>query len=87
MVRFRSWDDEIASAQLKRTYVIEGKELQRIPFGSERPPWRGERCGDCDVRRGQLHVVGCDVEDCPACGGQAIMCGCRDPDEEETWDA
>lgn len=86
MVRFRSWDDEIAAAQEERTYLIGGEEQSRIPFGSERPPWRGERCGDCDVRRGQLHVVGCDVEDCPACGGQAIMCGCRDPDETEPGD-
>jgi hypothetical protein len=47
--------------------------LQRQPY--EGP---GEHCHDCNVTQGQLHHPGCDMERCPACGGQAIGCGCAD---------
>ena len=33
-------------------------------------------CGDCGVREGELHVLGCDMEDCPFCGQQLITCDC-----------
>ncbi len=36
------------------------------------------RCPDCDVEVGELHLVGCDIERCPKCGGQSIACGCTD---------
>ena len=35
-----------------------------------------ERCGDCGCIEGQLHVMGCDQEHCPFCGGQLISCDC-----------
>lgn len=61
---------------------IDGVGYLRVRFGSERPRWRGTRCGDCNVTRGSLHHLGCDVERCPACGGQLIACGCLDEPEE-----
>lgn len=82
MDRRRLWEAEIVAAQLERTFVIRGRDLKRIPYGSELTRWRRATCGDCDVRKGQLHVVGCDIEECPACGTQAISCGCRDDEEE-----
>jgi hypothetical protein len=27
---------------------------------------------DCGVAKGELHIWGCDVERCPACGGPVI---------------
>lgn len=33
-------------------------------------------CHDCDVREGEIHEYGCDMERCPFCGGQQISCDC-----------
>ena len=44
----------------------------------ERIPWSGDiDCGDCGVTKGGYHHPGCDMEDCPKCGGQLISCGCK----------
>ncbi len=42
--------------------------------------WRAQRCGDCGVRPGGWHHLGCDVERCPACRGQLICCECTAED-------
>jgi len=56
---------------------IEGMEYFRVKFGSEKGLLRdGGRCGDCNVTRGSLHHLYCDMEECPKCGGQLISCGC-----------
>jgi hypothetical protein len=38
---------------------------------------RDDRCPECRVRPGQVHRAGCDIEQCPYCGGQLISCDCR----------
>jgi len=31
-------------------------------------------CHDCGAPEGYLHLPGCDMEECPICGGQLITC-------------
>lgn len=81
MSRNGTREDALAAAQRERTFVIGLQRLKRIPYGSERTRWRLATCGDCRAKKGQLHVVGCDIEQCPACDGQAIRCGCRDDED------
>lgn len=59
----------------------------RISFGEEvrsdggsvvqYVPVRHEFCPECDVRRGQPHVPGCHLEQCPVCGEPLAHCGHR----------
>jgi hypothetical protein len=52
----------------------------RLRYCSERvlqAAWPGP-CRDCGALDGQHHLRGCCLEECPACGGQAMYgCGQR----------
>jgi hypothetical protein len=55
------------------------KTMDPVRFGDEQPiPGleieAHERCNDCGVKRGEYHHAGCDVEECPNCHHQMLMC-------------
>jgi hypothetical protein len=62
-------------------------EMEQIPYGKE--SWWGEgqeptgdrRCHDCHCAVGKFHHPGCDMEQCPKCQGQLIVCGCTEATE------
>jgi hypothetical protein len=63
----------LASGCTLRRYANEKKD--RLPYMPEDPE-RNPRCHDCGVQPGQFHHPGCDMEECPDCGGQLITCSC-----------
>lgn len=73
-----------------RTITIDGTDYDPIPYGSEAGitgPKGPSRCHDCGAEPGAVHHPGCDMEECPNCGGQYFICDC-DTDEKRTiWGA
>lgn len=50
--------------------ILNGEEKRGGPVGDQ-------RCHDCNVAPHQYHHPGCDMEECPRCGGQLISCFCH----------
>ena len=70
------WQGEKRPAKIPTTFVINGVEYSRVRYGSGSEDLEFPKCDDCGVPRGALHLLGCDLEPCPRCEGQAITCGC-----------
>ena len=74
----RGWDREIEQAQLRTYTRINGQVAARVRYGEETKDLGSHReiCEECAVLKGQIHVMGCDFEQCPICGGQFLYCPC-----------
>lgn len=74
------WIEQIRKAQFT-THIrfLDDVVLARVRYGYEDDDWGSnhKRCGDCGVAYGQVHVSGCDIEQCPRCKGQSISCDCE----------
>jgi hypothetical protein len=65
---------KLAAAQL----VTHWGEWPRVPQGHD-SGWSTRAdgsCSECNAAPGQLHIPGCEGEECPVCPWQGIGCGC-----------
>lgn len=59
---------------------IDGKIYDRVigGFFEELEGKPDKKCHDCGINNDgkSMHHFGCDMEECPACGGQLLSCDC-----------
>ncbi len=70
------WSDGSKSNIEPKKFVVNGQKFDRIPYGKGEDDFDFPTCDDCGTKRGNIHRLGCDLEPCPRCNGQAISCNC-----------
>ena len=68
----KGWPEKIEAAQSQPLVMIDGTKHYRIRYGEETKDFGADRqpCRDRGVEKGQLHVVGCELERCAVCGAR-----------------
>jgi hypothetical protein len=73
-------DPEFKRSQAVTSFKISGQKFERIACGYEREDFAefavDPECSNCGAPTGFLHVLPCDLEQCPRCEGQALSCSC-----------
>jgi len=79
---------EFKRSQRIKNFKIAGREFERVACGFERGDFAefaiDTECSNCGVPTGWLHLLSCDLEQCPKCEQQALSCSCdyeRRPNE------
>jgi len=72
-------NQKLIEAQKRTCYPIGHRLVPRIKYGDESQDWHAESipCHDCGAVKGQYHIPGCDVEECPSCREQLLSCDCE----------
>ena len=66
----------LEETQTLTSFIKNEVKYPRIRYGDESEDWWAESklCRDCFTRKGQHHALGCELERCPVCDGQALEC-------------
>ena len=71
---------EFKRSQAIKNFRIAGRDYARIACGYEDGEFFSEaidnECSNCGVPTGFLHLLPCDLEQCPCCHAQALSCKC-----------
>ena len=75
----KGWGLEIERSQLRKTTVVNDSVYSRITYGAEVSFINTDdgTCRGCGVIKGQIHVMGCEHEECPVCSGEFLYCKCN----------
>lgn len=75
-------DKEMLGLKLGKEYLENnGLKIRRIKYGEEckysnEDSWSAAICPTCGVKKGQLHLLGCNYEMCPICHFSLVKCEC-----------
>lgn len=61
------------------------RELEQFKKNNSKVEYNNRACHDCGTPFGEVHHLGCDMEECPKCGGQYFICDCHSIEKEELW--